>query len=87
MPPKRRYHTQIQSYGLAARMVVHEPRMQTIRRWSGLSEWRAGVTPILQARSGRTLRRSAPRARPTAAFVLLKNRAHKKPGGSSGGHL
>ena len=35
---KRRYHNEILGYALAARMVTHEARTDTIRRWSGVSE-------------------------------------------------
>ncbi|MGH8254607.1 MAG: hypothetical protein ACRET0_00125 [Steroidobacteraceae bacterium] len=37
---KRRYEKEIQCLSLAARMVAHEARTQTIRRWSGVSEAR-----------------------------------------------
>lgn len=37
---KRRYQKEIQCLSLAARMVAHEARTQTIRRWSGVSEAR-----------------------------------------------
>ena len=37
---KRRYHTELLRLNLAARMVEHEARTETIRRWSGVSEQR-----------------------------------------------
>ncbi|HVA19301.1 MAG TPA: hypothetical protein VMU55_03925 [Solirubrobacteraceae bacterium] len=37
---EQRYHNDILRYALAARMVSHEARTRTIRRWSGVSEGR-----------------------------------------------
>jgi hypothetical protein len=34
---KRLYHSDLQRYSLAARMVRHEARLATIRRWTGLT--------------------------------------------------
>lgn len=76
--PKRRYRNDLQRYALAARMVVHEVRTETIRRWSGLSEGRVRQLYRAYARERddqRTVRHRGPAPnRPTFFLRSAQNR-------------
>lgn len=68
---KRRYHIELQRLNLAARMVEHEARTETIRRWSGVSEQR--VRDLYRAfradREAQTVRHRGPAPRKPSIFL------------------
>ena len=69
---KSRYHNQVQRYALAARMVAHEVRTDTICRWSGLSEGRVRELYRAFARERgdrRTVRHRGPAPKQPAFFL------------------
>ena len=69
---KKRYHTELLRMNLAARMVEHEARTETIRRWSGVSEQR--VRELYRAsKQGRSVRHRGPAPRKPALFLKASN--------------
>lgn len=80
--PKRQYGEEVQRYALAARMVTHQVRTVTIRRWTGLSEGRVRQLYRLYLRESgergpRRLRGPAPTR---AAYFLRNARARDEAG-------